>query len=64
MGRGDKKTKRGKIFKGSHGKLRPSKKVNKPKTATVHVVKEEPVIEVAEAPKKRAVAKKSKPAGE
>jgi 30S ribosomal protein S31 len=25
MGRGDKKTKRGKIFKGSFGKLRPSR---------------------------------------
>ena len=25
MGRGDKKTKKGKIFKGSFGKLRPSK---------------------------------------
>lgn len=26
MGRGDKKTKKGKIFKGSFGKLRPAKK--------------------------------------
>ena len=26
MGRGDKKTKKGKIFKGSHGKSRPTKK--------------------------------------
>jgi 30S ribosomal protein S31 len=25
MGRGDKKTKKGKIFKGSHGKSRPAK---------------------------------------
>lgn len=25
MGRGDKKTKKGKIFKGSFGKIRPSK---------------------------------------
>ena len=25
MGRGDKKTKKGKIFKGSHGKARPAK---------------------------------------
>jgi len=30
MGRGDKKTKKGKIFKGSFGKSRPAKK-NKPK---------------------------------
>lgn len=26
MGKGDKKTKRGKIFRGSYGKLRPRKK--------------------------------------
>ncbi len=26
MGKGDKKTKRGKIFRGSHGKTRPRKK--------------------------------------
>lgn len=26
MGKGDKKTKKGKIFKGSHGKTRPKKK--------------------------------------
>jgi 30S ribosomal protein S31 len=31
MGRGDKKTKKGKIFKGSFGKSRPAKKVNKKK---------------------------------
>lgn len=30
MGKGDKKTRRGKIFQGSFGKLRPQ---NKPKTA-------------------------------
>ena len=29
MGRGDKKTKRGKIFSGSFGKLRPAKSVKK-----------------------------------
>jgi len=29
MGRGDKKTKKGKIFKGSFGKTRPAKKVKK-----------------------------------
>jgi len=26
MGKGDKRTKRGKIFRGSHGKTRPGKK--------------------------------------
>jgi 30S ribosomal protein S31 len=29
MGRGDKKTKKGKIFKGSFGKTRPAKTVKK-----------------------------------
>ncbi len=29
MGRGDKKSKRGKIFAGSYGKTRPKKKNNK-----------------------------------
>lgn len=29
MGKGDKKTKRGKIFRGSYGKLRPRKKNKK-----------------------------------
>ena len=29
MGRGDKKTRKGKIFKGSFGKLRPAKKAKK-----------------------------------
>lgn len=32
MGRGDKKTKKGKIFKGSFGKSRPSKVVKKKAT--------------------------------
>jgi 30S ribosomal protein S31 len=30
MGRGDKKTKKGKIFKGSFGKSRPAKVTKKP----------------------------------
>lgn len=33
MGRGDKKTKKGKIFKGSFGKSRPSRPVKAVKTA-------------------------------
>ena len=31
MGKGDKKTKKGKIFRGSHGKTRPKKKNQKKK---------------------------------
>ena len=34
MGRGDKKTKKGKIFKGSFGKSRPSKPVETAKKTT------------------------------
>lgn len=30
MGKGDSRTKRGKIFKGSFGKTRPKKRPNKP----------------------------------
>jgi 30S ribosomal protein S31 len=33
MGRGDKKTKKGKIFKGSFGKSRPAKTTNTKKAA-------------------------------
>ena len=33
MGRGDKKTKKGKIFKGSFGKVRPSKTLQTTKKA-------------------------------
>ena len=35
MGRGDKKTKKGKIFKGSFGKSRPSKPVEAAKKSVV-----------------------------
>lgn len=31
MGKGDKRTRRGKIFKGSHGKSRPKQKKTKKK---------------------------------
>jgi 30S ribosomal protein S31 len=34
MGRGDKKTKKGKIFKGSFGKSRPSKQAKPAKKAS------------------------------
>lgn len=60
MGKGDKKTKRGKIISGSYGVLRPKKKastklVSKPKP-------ERPVKAVAEAtekPVKKPAAKKA-----
>jgi 30S ribosomal protein S31 len=47
MGRGDIKSKKGKIFAGSFGKKRPSK-----------VVKKVAVAATAAAPKKKAAAKK------
>ena len=33
MGKGDKKSKKGKIWRGSNGKTRPKKKKNKAKTS-------------------------------
>ncbi len=50
MGRGDIKTKKGKIFSGSFGKSRPSKKAKPVKAAT----------EADASPKKKASVKKSK----
>lgn len=41
MGRGDKKTKKGKIFKGSFGKARPARPVAPKKTATAAEGKKE-----------------------
>jgi 30S ribosomal protein S31 len=38
MGKGDKRTKRGKIFKGSFGKRRPKTKVKKPAPAAPRAV--------------------------
>jgi len=73
MGKGDKKTKRGKIVNKSYGKLRARKKSNGfiPKPKEVVVVQEEtepkkkaPVKKVAakkKAPAKKPVAKKTTP---
>lgn len=60
MGKGDKKTKRGKIISGSYGVLRPKKKastklVSKPKPETP--VKA--VTEATEKPVKKPAAKKA-----
>ena len=49
MGRGDRKSRKGKIFKGSYGVVRPRKKAVEEKTI---VVKKKPVA------KKKATAKK------
>ena len=58
MGKGDKRSKKGKIFKGSFGNSRPHKV--KKKIATASVPAAPPVVEVAEAPKKKAAKKKKK----
>lgn len=58
MGKGDKKTKRGKIFAGSYGKTRP-----KPKKAAAlrrPPVEEKKPAKKAAAPKKKAAAPKKK----
>ena len=39
MGKGDKRTKRGKIWRGSHGKMRPS---NQPAVKTEKIEKSQP----------------------
>ncbi len=54
MGRGDKKTKKGKIFKGSFGKCRPANKV---KTIVQRVPKVKVEVAVVEAPKSRPANK-------
>jgi len=52
MGKGDKRTRRGKIFAGSHGKTRP-----KPKKAAF-VASEKPQVAPAEKPVKKRTAKR------
>ena len=59
MGRGDKKTKKGKIFAGSYGKKRVRKEKTEQKFVKPKVKKEEVIVEKKAAPKKK-VAKKAK----
>lgn len=55
MGRGDRKTRKGKTFRGSYGKSRPRKKEEA--TATIA---EEPEAKTEAAPKPPTAAKKKK----
>jgi ribosomal small subunit protein bTHX len=55
MGKGDKKTKRGKIIMGSYG-VRRSQRVKK--SATTSAISEKPEVKVAKAEKEEKVAKK------
>jgi len=60
MGKGDKKTKRGKILMGSHGVRRPRKKISRTKSVLVHK-EEKPVVEAKEkAPAKPKAVKEDK----
>ncbi len=55
MGKGDKKTRKGKIYRGSHGNVRP----HSPKMKSA--VKETAARAPARAPAKKAPAKKAAP---
>jgi len=55
MGKGDKKTKRGKIIMGSYG-VRRSQRVKK--STTTNATSEKPEVKVAKAEKEEKVAKK------
>ena len=59
MGRGDRKTKKGKIFRGSYGVIRPKKKA----TETIVPVKKTTVEKKAKTTtvKKKATTKKKSP---
>jgi|3_EtaG_2_1085321.scaffolds.fasta_scaffold174757_2 30S ribosomal protein S31 len=61
MGKGDRKTRKGKIFKGSYGRLRPKKTTSG--TGTVVEKKQKEKIEAVakEAEKKMAKKKNTKP---
>lgn len=67
MGKGDRKSRKGKIFKGSYGVVRPKKSavevfIPTKKKVAKEVVEEKPKAEKKKAtPKKTAVAKKKAP---
>ncbi len=64
MGRGDKKTKKGKIFKGSFGKSRPANPVKKNVPSIAKVKAEVVVVEVPKEKPKKVAKKSAKPAAE
>ena len=59
MGRGDKKTKKGKRFAGSYGKVRVRKEKTEQNFVKLKVKKEKVIVEKKAAPKKK-VTKKEK----
>jgi 30S ribosomal protein S31 len=69
MGKGDKKTKRGKIVIGSYGIRRPRKKTYVPVTVEkvsveVKAVKEKPAVKEVKVPVEAAAKKETKPVKE
>jgi 30S ribosomal protein S31 len=58
MGKGDKKTRKGKIYAGSHGNTRPHSPKSK---AAVKTTVSKPAKPAAKAPARKAAAKKAAP---
>ena len=58
MGRGDKKTKKGKRFAGSYGKVRVRKEKTEQNFVKSKSQKEEVIVEKKAAPKKKTTTKK------
>ena len=58
MGRGDKKTKKGKRFAGSYGKTRVRKEKTEQNFVKPKAKKEEVIIEKKDTPKKKTTTKK------
>ena len=59
MGRGDKKTKKGKRFASSYGRVRVRKEKTEKYFVKPKVKKEEEIVETKAAPKKKTTAKKT-----
>jgi ribosomal small subunit protein bTHX len=64
MGRGDKRTKRGKISMGSFGKKRIARRTLRTNNATAPVAAEETATEKPKAPRKKAAPKKEEEGAE
>ena len=64
MGRGDKRTKRGKISMGSFGKKRIARRTTRIGTFTAAVAAEETTTEKPKAPRKKAAPKKTEEGAE
>jgi ribosomal small subunit protein bTHX len=61
MGKGDKKTRKGKIYAGSHGNVRPHSPKSKAVVKATARPKAAPARPAAKAPAKKTAAKKAAP---